>query len=250
MYDLDSLESTRLRSHIPLPETHQKSRLEQVRASRDEAKVKEALAGIEAACRDDKKNILSAAIVAARERATLGEISDAIEQVYGRYKANTNLISGVFSNEMKNNKLFNRARELSDAFAEKEGRRPRILIAKMGQDGHDRGAKIIATAFADMGFDVDISPMFQTPKEIAKQSVENDVHILGISSLAGGHKTLVEDVKEELKKWDRDDIKIVVGGVIPPKDYDYLYSIGVSHIFGPGSNISQAAIDILEDMKY
>lgn len=227
--------------------TKQNSRLEKIRASRNDSKVKICLERITAAASDTTMNILECAIDAARERATLGEISDALEKVFGRYHAKQNLISGVFSKEMKDNKLFQEATALSQQFADKYGRRPRILIAKMGQDGHDRGAKVIATAFADLGFDVDISPMFQTPQEIAKQAVENDVHIIGVSSLAGGHKSLIKTLKEELKRYDRDEIMIVAGGVIPQQDYDNLYKDGVQFIFGPGSIIAESARDILND---
>nr|WP_248724946.1 methylmalonyl-CoA mutase [Seonamhaeicola sp. ML3] len=192
------------------------------------------------------KNLLALAIEAARERATLGEISDALEQVFGRYKAQTNTFSGVYSKIVKDDESFKKAQELSDIFAEQDGRRPRIMIAKMGQDGHDRGAKVVATSYADIGFDVDIAPLFQTPKEVAKQAVENDVHILGVSSLAAGHKTLVPQVIEELKQYGRDDIMVVVGGVIPKQDYQFLFDAGTIAIFGPGTKISEAAIKILE----
>ncbi len=225
----------------------QKARLEKIRSTRDETKVRNCLQNITTAASDTSMNILSFAIEAARERATLGEISDALEKVYGRYHAKQNLISGVFSKEMKDNKLFKEATALSQQFADKYGRRPRILIAKMGQDGHDRGAKVIATAFADLGFDVDISPMFQTPQEIAKQAVENDVHIVGVSSLAGGHKSLIKTLKEELNQYERGDIVLVAGGVIPKQDYENLNRDGVKFIFGPGSIIAESAKAILED---
>jgi methylmalonyl-CoA mutase len=223
----------------------QKARLEKIKTTRNETKVNDCLKKITEAASDTSKNVLSAAIEAARERVTLGEISDALEKVYGRYNAKPNLISGVFSKEMKDNKLFKEATILSQQFADKYGRRPRILIAKMGQDGHDRGAKVIATAFADLGFDVDISPMFQTPQEIAKQAVENDVHIVGVSSLAGGHKSLIKTLKLELDKYERQDIVIVAGGVIPQQDYDNLYKDGVKFIFGPGTIIAESACSIL-----
>lgn len=223
----------------------QKARLEKIRSTRDESIVQTCLQKITTAAADTSMNILSFAIEAARERATLGEISDALEKVYGRYNAKQNLISGVFSKEMKDNKLFQEATALSQQFADKYGRRPRILIAKMGQDGHDRGAKVIATAFADLGFDVDISPMFQTPQEIAKQAVENDVHIVGVSSLAGGHKSLIKTLQSELDKYERGDIVIVAGGVIPQQDYDNLYKDGVKFIFGPGTIIAESATAIL-----
>jgi methylmalonyl-CoA mutase len=198
------------------------------------------------AAKTNQENLLSLAIEAARERATLGEISDALEVAFGRYKAQIKSFSGVYSKEIKDNESFKKARELADKFAEQEGRRPRIMIAKMGQDGHDRGAKVVATGYADVGFDVDIGPLFQTPKEAAKQAVENDVHILGVSSLAAGHKTLVPQVIEELKAFGRDDIMVIVGGVIPKQDYQYLFDAGAVAVFGPGTKISDAAIKILE----
>jgi methylmalonyl-CoA mutase len=191
-------------------------------------------------------NLLVLAVEAARERATLGEISDALEVVFGRYKAEIKSFSGVYSKEIKNDASFKKAQELADIFAKQEGRRPRIMIAKMGQDGHDRGAKIVATGYADVGFDVDIGPLFQTPQEVAKQAIENDVHILGISSQAAGHKTLVPQVIGELKKYGRHDIMVIVGGVIPKQDYPFLLDAGATAIFGPGTKISDAAIDILE----
>ena len=194
----------------------------------------------------EDKNLLSLAIEAARNRATLGEISDALETVFGRYKAQIRSFSGVYSKEIKDDKSFEKAKQLADAFAKKEGRRPRIMIAKMGQDGHDRGAKVVATGYADVGFDVDIGPLFQTPQEAAKQAVENDVHILGVSSLAAGHKTLVPHVIEELKKYGREDIMVIVGGVIPAQDYQFLFDAGAVAVFGPGTKISEAAISILE----
>ena len=192
-----------------------------------------------------RKNLLHLAIKAAKERATLGEISDALEVAFGRHKAIHKTISGVYSKEIKNNKLFKEATELIDKFAELEGRRPRIMIAKLGQDGHDRGAKVVATAYADLGFDVDIGPLFQTPKEAVKQAIENDVHILGISSLAAGHKTLVPQVISELKKYEREDIMVIVGGVIPTQDYQFLFDCGAVGVFGPGTKIAQAAIDMI-----
>ncbi|WP_299555170.1 methylmalonyl-CoA mutase [Seonamhaeicola sp.] len=192
------------------------------------------------------KNLLALAVEAARERATLGEISEALETVFGRYKAQIKSFSGVYSKEVKDDKSFKKAQELADVFAEQDGRRPRIMIAKMGQDGHDRGAKVVATGYADVGFDVDIGPLFQTPEEAAKQAVENDVHILGVSSLAAGHKTLVPQVIEALKQYGRDDIMVIVGGVIPKQDYQYLFNAGAIAVFGPGTKISEAAIKILE----
>jgi methylmalonyl-CoA mutase len=184
----------------------------------------------------------------ARKRATLGEISDAMEKVFGRHKAQTQAISGVYASEVKNQDSFKKAQELSDRFAELEGRRPRILVAKMGQDGHDRGAKVIATGFADLGFDVDIGPLFQTPQEVAEQAVENDVHIVGASSLAAGHKTLVPQLIEALRALGRPDIMVVAGGVIPQKDYEFLFNSGVAAVFGPGTVLSEAASDILEKL--
>ncbi len=183
---------------------------------------------------------------AARRRATLGEISTALEAVFGRYNAKIQTFSGVYSKEIKEDENFKKARKLADAFAAQDGRRPRIMIAKMGQDGHDRGAKVVATGYADLGFDVDIGPLFQTPAEAAKQAVENDVHILGVSSLAGGHKTLVPQVIKALKDFGRSDIMVIVGGVIPKQDYDFLFDSGAVAVFGPGTRISDAAIQILE----
>ena len=223
-------------------------RLNKIRSTRNTQAVKNTLNDLTHACRSGKGNLLALAIEAARCRATLGEISDACEAVFGRYQAKIRSITGVYSMEIDNNKSFKKAQELADKFAELEGRRPRIMVAKMGQDGHDRGAKVVSTSFADLGFDVDIGPLFQTPKEAAKQAVENDVHILGISSLAAGHKTLVPYVIEELKQLGRKDILVVAGGVIPSQDYDYLFKAGVSGIFGPGTVIAEAASQILEIM--
>ncbi len=241
-------------------------RLNQIKAIRDSAKVAECLANLTNAAKstsiapdfsqenpnsdtnsnDFNNNLLYLAVEAARNRATLGEISDALEAVFGRYKAQIRSFSGVYSKEIKNDESFEKAKQLADAFAKKEGRRPRIMIAKMGQDGHDRGAKVVATGYADVGFDVDIGPLFQTPAEAAKQAVENDVHILGVSSLAAGHKTLVPQVIEELKKYGREDIMVIVGGVIPAQDYQFLFDAGAVAVFGPGTKISEAAISILE----
>lgn len=226
----------------------QLSRLRQLKEERDPAAVQQALEALTAAAKSGEGNLLALAIDAARVRATLGEISFALEQIYGRYQARIRSIAGVYSKEIAMDKHFGEARKLADEFAELEGRRPRIMIAKMGQDGHDRGAKVIATSFADLGFDVDIGPLFQTPAEAAKQAVENDVHILGVSSLAAGHKTLVPQVIEELKKYGRDDIMIVAGGVIPQQDYDFLYKAGVSFVFGPGTIIAKSAIEILKKL--
>ena len=221
--------------------------LKALKAERDEKAVAEALKAIEAAA-EGGENLLALAVEAAKVRATLGEISLALENKWGRYKATTKTISGVYSKEMVQNEDFEKAREASDAFAKKEGRRPRIMVAKMGQDGHDRGAKVVATSFADLGFDVDMGPLFQTPKEAAKQAVENDVHILGVSSLAAGHKTLVPAVMEALKELGREDIMVIVGGVIPAQDYEFLYDQGVAGIFGPGTPIAKAAGAILHLM--
>ncbi|MFC4739652.1 methylmalonyl-CoA mutase [Flavobacterium ponti] len=221
-------------------------RLEQIKKSRDNEKVKACLAKLTDCAKNQNDNLLSLAVEAAKHRATLGEISDALEEVFGRYKAQIRSFSGVYSKEIKNDESFEKAKHLADAFAKQDGRRPRIMIAKMGQDGHDRGAKVVATGYADVGFDVDIGPLFQTPKEAAKQAVENDVHILGVSSLAAGHKTLVPQVIEELKKYGREDIMVIVGGVIPAQDYQFLFDAGAVAVFGPGTKISDAAITILE----
>ncbi len=224
----------------------QLERLEKTRAERDNEKVRAALKNLTETARSENGNLLALAVEAARERATLGEISDALEEVYGRYKAKILSFNGVYSKEMKDDKSFKKAREMADRFAEKEGRRPRIMVAKMGQDGHDRGAKVVSTGYADVGFDVDIGPLFQTPAEAAKQAVENDVHILGVSSLAAGHKTLVPQVVEELKKQGREDIMVIVGGVIPSQDYQFLFDAGAVAVFGPGTRISDTAIQLLE----
>ena len=223
-----------------------------LRAARDQQAVDKALAALSKCAKSGEGNLLALAVEAAKVRATLGEISLALEENWGRYVAKTQTISGVYSNEMKMNKDFEAALVASDRFAEKAGRRPRIMVAKMGQDGHDRGAKVVATSFADLGFDVDMGPLFQTPKEAAKQAVENDVHILGVSSLAAGHKSLVPAVLEELKALGRADILVIVGGVIPAQDYEFLYDQGVAGIFGPGTKIAQAAtaiLDILIEME-
>ena len=222
-------------------------KLTKLKKERKQKEVDKALLALEQAASGDG-NLLELAIVAARHRATLGEISLALEKSFGRYKATIKSISGVYSGEMKNQKEVEEVRALSDRFAELDGRRPRILIAKMGQDGHDRGAKVIATGFADLGFDVDIGPLFQTPEEVAKQATENDVHVIGASSLAAGHKTLVPQLIEALKKIGRPDIKVVAGGVIPPKDYDFLLNAGVIGIFGPGTPVSASAREILEKL--
>ena len=223
----------------------QVARLGKMKITRDQAKVGAALAKVTAAAKDSNSNILAAVIGAARCRATLGEISDAIEAEYGRFKATTKSISGVYAKEIKMDEKFSNARMLSEEFTKMEGRRPRIMVAKLGQDGHDRGAKIIATSFADLGFDVDIGPLFQTPGEAARQAAENDVHILGISSLAAGHKTLVPETIQELEKIGREDIMVIVGGVIPPQDYQLLFDAGAAAVFGPGTIIAEAAAEIL-----
>jgi methylmalonyl-CoA mutase len=221
-------------------------RLNELKAHRNQADVDRILDAITNACATGEGNLLELSVEAAKARATLGEISFACEKVFGRYKAVIRSISGVYSAESRSDESFRRACELADEFAALEGRRPRIMIAKMGQDGHDRGAKVVATGYADIGFDVDIGPLFQTPVETARQAVENDVHIIGVSSLAAGHKTLVPQLIEELKKLDREDIMVIVGGVIPPQDYDFLHKAGVVAIFGPGTVISDAAIKLLE----
>ena len=221
-------------------------RLEYLKAHRDEAAVQKALDDITECVKTGKGNLLDLAVKAAAVRASLGEISDACEKVVGRYKAVIKTISGVYSSETKNDPYFEKAKQMTAEFAKKEGRQPRIMIAKMGQDGHDRGAKVVATGYADCGFDVDMGPLFQTPAEAARQAVENDVHVLGVSSLAAGHKTLIPQVIEELKKLGREDIIIIAGGVIPVQDYDFLYKAGVAAIFGPGSSITKAACEIME----
>ncbi|TXK70605.1 methylmalonyl-CoA mutase [Mesonia sp. HuA40] len=221
-------------------------RLESLRKNRNENKVQESLEKLTQAAKTGKENLLALAVDAARNRASIGEISLALEKVYGRHKAQIKSFSGVYSKEIKDDESFKKAREMANQFATLEGRRPRIMIAKMGQDGHDRGAKVVATGYADVGFDVDIGPLFQTPQEAAKQAVENDVHVLGVSSLAAGHKTLVPQVIEELKTLGREDIMVIVGGVIPSADYEYLFNAGAVAVFGPGTKISDAAIQILE----
>ncbi|WKN31194.1 methylmalonyl-CoA mutase [Porifericola rhodea] len=223
----------------------QLARIKEVKGRRNQAEVKKALEALTSCAANNNGNLLSLAMDAARKRATLGEISEAMEKVYGRFQATVKTISGVYAREVSNNKDFTEARKLSDEFARLEGRRPRIMVAKMGQDGHDRGAKVIATSFADLGFDVDIGPLFQTPEEVARQAAENDVHVIGVSSLAGGHKTLIPELKAELKKIEREDIGIIAGGVIPPKDYEFLYKEGVLKVFGPGTVIAKAAQEIL-----
>ena len=220
-------------------------RIKKIKLDRDNSKVKEALLKLKSAAKNKNKNLLALAIDAAKERATLEEISASLEDIYGRYKSEIKTFTGVYKSNINNDKSFNNAVKLANDFASLDGRRPRILVAKIGQDGHDRGAKIVATGYADIGFDVDIGPLFQIPEEIAKQAVENDVHVIGISTLAGGHKTLVPKLIEELKSYGREDILIILGGVIPKQDYKFLLKNGVSAIFGPGSKISETAIEIL-----
>ena len=221
-------------------------RLNNIKSTRNNKKVKVALDNLTKAASNGSKNLLALSIEAARSRATLGEISTAIEKIFGRHKAEIKTFSGVYSKEIKNDMSFEKAKKLADKFSKNEGRRPRIMIAKIGQDGHDRGAKVVATGYADLGFDVDIGPLFQTAEEAAKQAVENDVHILGISSLAGGHKTLVPKIIDNLKAYDREDIMVIVGGVIPKQDYSYLFDAGTVAIFGPGTKISDTAVTVLE----
>ena len=227
---------------------HQIAQLQALKEKRDTKQVEKALERLRKAAEDSDQNLLELAVDAARLRASLGEISDALESVFKRHQAQTQTISGVYAKSVGMDKNFEKAQKLSDKFAELEGRRPRIMIAKLGQDGHDRGAKVVASGYADIGFDVDMGPLFQTPEEAAKQAVENDVHIVGISSLAAGHKTLVPELIAALDKFGRSDILVIVGGVIPPGDYDYLLEAGAVGIFGPGTKISQAAIEMLEPM--
>ena len=222
-------------------------RLNKIKAERNAEAVDEILNKIRQSAKTGEGNLLALCIEAARRRVTLGEMSDAMEESFGRYKANIRTIQGVYAMNAQKNIYFDQAIQLTQKFEEHEGRRPRIMVAKMGQDGHDRGAKVVATAFADMGFDVDVAPLFQTPEEVAKQAVENDIHILGVSSLAAGHKTLVPQVVAELKKFGAEDIKIVVGGVIPQQDYEFLYANGADFIFGPGTNLPKSAVEILQD---
>ncbi|MBR1412948.1 MAG: cobalamin-dependent protein, partial [Prevotella sp.] len=230
----------------------QEESLKEVRSKRDEAACQAALKAITECVRDfnegrkSENNLLDLAVKAAQLRCTLGEISDACEEIVGRYKAVIRTISGVYSSESKNDSEFELACKLTDEFAEKEGRRPRIFIAKMGQDGHDRGAKVVATGYADCGFDVDMGPLFQTPAEAAREAVENDVHVVGASSLAAGHKTLIPQLIEELKKLGREDIMVIAGGVIPAQDYDFLYQAGVAAIFGPGTSVAKAAVEMMK----
>ena len=224
----------------------QVARLKDLRAKRDNAAVEAALAAITKSVETGEGNLLELAVEAAKLRATLGEISDACEKVVGRYKAVIRMNTGVYSSEIKKDAEFEKAKEMVASFAKKEGRQPRIMVAKLGQDGHDRGAKVVATGYADCGFDVDMGPLFQTPEEAVKEAVENDVHVIGVSSLAAGHKTLVPQVVEELKKYGREDIIVIVGGVIPPQDYDFLYKSGAAAIFGPGTRIAKCVIEIMK----
>jgi len=227
----------------------QLQRLHQLKTQRDNAKVQDALEALTRSATSEQGNLLALAIEAARARATLGEISFALEKVFSRHKAAIRTVSGVYKSEYGQNPQIEQVRRLTEQFAEKEGRRPRILIAKMGQDGHDRGAKVVATAYADLGFDVDIGPLFQQPDEAARMAVENDVHVIGISSLAGGHKTLLVQLVQELKKVGREDIMVVVGGVIPPQDYEFLKQNGADAVFGPGTFIPDAAKEILTQLN-
>ena len=240
-FDIREVDNTAVREE-------QVARLTQLKAERDNAAVQAALEDLQETAASGKGNLLEAAIVAARQRATLGEISQAMEKAFGRYEATIKTISGIYHAAMKDADEFAAVRKLTDTFAKLEGRRPRILVAKMGQDGHDRGSKVIATSFADLGFDVDIGPLFQTPEEVAMQAAENDVHIIGVSSLAGGHKTLIPELIAALSKIGRSDIMVVAGGVIPEHDYDFLRNAGTAFIFGPGTVISEAATDILQKL--
>ena len=242
-YDIDLLEVDNTAVRIA-----QVERIRSLKAGRNQADVDAALEAITRSAESGEGNLLDLAVQAARHRATLGEISQAMEKVFGRHVATIRSISGVYSSEASSDESFEKARKLADKFAAVEGRRPRIMVAKMGQDGHDRGAKVISTSFADLGFDVDIGPLFQTPEEVARQAAENDVHVVGASSLAAGHKTLVPQLIEELKKLGRGDIMVVAGGVIPPRDYDFLFSAGVAAVFGPGTVIPNAAAEILEKL--
>jgi len=227
----------------------QVARLEQIRSARDAKRCESALAALEAGARTREANLLELAIECARARASVGEISSALERVYGRHRAETRSVSGVYAAAYRGDPDFEALQKEIQAFAEDEGRRPRILVAKLGQDGHDRGAKVIATSFADLGFDVDVGPLFQTPEEVARQAIENDVHAVGVSTLAAGHKTLVPAIIEELRKQGADDIIVFVGGVVPQQDYDFLYEAGVKGIYGPGTPIPASAKDVLEQIR-
>ena len=223
----------------------QVARLKKIRETRDEAKCQAALNALTESAKSGKGNLLELSIVATRARASVGEISSALEKVFTRYRATTQSVSGVYASEYKGDKAFEAIRAEVAAFAAKEGRQPRMLVVKLGQDGHDRGAKVIATAFADLGFDVDVGPLFQTPEEAARQAVENDVHVVGVSSQAAGHRTLVPMLVEELRKQGADDVLVSCGGVIPPQDYDFLKKKGVAAVYGPGTNIPEAAAEVL-----
>jgi methylmalonyl-CoA mutase len=227
----------------------QVARLEQLRAERDETAVQGTLDALAHAAATGEGNLLELAVAAARARASLGEISGALEKVWGRHRATTRALSGVYRGEYGEREEIDTIRRMADEFEQIEGRRPRILVAKIGQDGHDRGAKVVASAYADLGFDVDIGPLFQTPEEVARQAMENDVHVVGVSSLAGGHKTLVPQLVDELARLGREDIMVVVGGVIPAQDYDYLYQHGTAAIFGPGTVLPLAAQKILLELS-
>ncbi|MEZ4576844.1 MAG: methylmalonyl-CoA mutase family protein [Desulfobacterales bacterium] len=226
----------------------QVARLKEIKANRDQQAAEKTLAAI-TNCAESGGNLLEVTIDAVRKRATLGEISDAMEKVFGRYVATTQCISGIYASEYQDSEVIASLRKRTQAFAEKEGRRPRMLVSKMGQDGHDRGSKVVATAFADFGFDVDISPMFQTPEEAARMAVENDVHVVGVSSLAAGHKILVPELIAALNKEGAEDVLVVVGGIIPPSDYEFLYQAGVSKIFGPGTVITESANQVLNALE-
>jgi methylmalonyl-CoA mutase len=245
------IEGEPLKDVLEVPETireEQVARLKEIRAARDDAAVQKALAAVTAAA-EGEENLLAAAIEATRARATVGEISDAMEKVFGRFVATTRCISGVYASEYRDSEVFDAVRQRVDNFLEKNGRRPRILMTKMGQDGHDRGVKVVATAFADLGFDVDISPMFQTPEEAAKMAIENDVHVVGASSLAAGHKTLVPQLIEALKEQGGEDVFVVVGGVIPPGDYQFLFDAGAVNVFGPGTKITDSVNKVLDMLE-
>jgi len=225
------------------------AKIQKVKNQRNDIKVKKALNNITLACKNNNGNLLDLCVTAAKERATLGEISFACEEEFKRYLPEKNITSGIYAMEIKEDKVFKKAKKIINVFSKKNGRRPRILVAKIGQDGHDRGANIIATSFSDLGFDVDIGPLFQTPEEITKQAIENDVHIIGISSLAGGHKTLIPKMIDCIKSSTKNKIHIVLGGIIPKKDYNFLKKKGVNNIFGPGTVIAEAAIEIIESLS-
>jgi methylmalonyl-CoA mutase len=237
--DILSIDNTAVRES-------QVKRLKELRASRHEAACQASLAALTACAKSGQGNLLELAVTAAQARATLGEISDALEAVYGRYKAQIRSISGVYRQEFGEEPAVIKVKEKIAEFEKREGRRPRVLIAKLGQDGHDRGAKVVATAMADLGFDIDIGPLFQTPEEAARQAVENDVHAVAMSSLAAGHKTLLPQLRDELKKLGREDIVLICGGVIPAQDYEFLMANGASAIFGPGTVIPKSSLKILE----